>query len=139
MPFVSVTRLRIRHWRFLPAFIWQAFRSSQQAKSAPGNVSVSVLNDRDRAFWTRTVWTDERAMKNFMLAGAHRGAMPKLAHWCDEAALTHWIQEDTEAPTWDTAYAHLKSEGRRSKVHHPSAAHEAFEFPPPRITSGGGQ
>ena len=131
MPVVSVTRLRVRAWRFLPMFAWYAFRSGRQAAQAPGNLAAQVLNDRKRAFWTATVWATEAAMKTFMLADAHREVMPKLLHWCDEAALVRWTQEGAELPTWAEAWRRLQSEGRRSKVNHPSSAHVAYQIPEP--------
>jgi hypothetical protein len=72
-------------------------------------------------------------MKSFMLSGVHRQAMRKLPDWCDEAAVVHWTQEGNELPTWAEAAARLQREGRRSKVNHPSPAHTAHEFPPPRV------
>ncbi|HKF52730.1 MAG TPA: DUF3291 domain-containing protein [Candidatus Acidoferrales bacterium] len=131
MPVVSVTRLRVRSWRFLPGFLWYAFRSSREATNAEGNIAAQVLNDRHRTFWTATIWTTEAAMKNFMLTGAHREAMRKLLDWCDEASLVHWTQESSELPTWSEAHRRLHSEGRRSKVNHPSSAHVAYEIPEP--------
>jgi hypothetical protein len=65
-----------------------------------------LLRDRDRTFWTCTVWTTESAMKEFMVSGAHRQSMRKLLAWCDEAALVRWEQENHREPNW--AEAHLK-------------------------------
>lgn len=45
---------------------------TRQARHSQGNLTASLLSDSDRTFWTRTVWTTESAMKNFMLTGAHR-------------------------------------------------------------------
>jgi hypothetical protein len=56
MPFVSITRLRVRRWRYLPHFLFQSIRAARQAKRASGSIAVSILRDADRAFWTRTVW-----------------------------------------------------------------------------------
>jgi hypothetical protein len=64
--FVSITRLRVRSWRYVPVFLIQSFRAAQQAKRATGSLAVSVLRDTDRAFWTRTVWRDEEVMRSFM-------------------------------------------------------------------------
>ena len=133
MPVVSITRLRVRSWRYLPSFLFYALRSSRQAKKSHGNLAVSLLREADRTFWTRTVWTTEPEMKTFMLAGAHRTAMRKLLEWCDEASLVHWDQESAQEPDWREAHRRLQGEGRRSKVNHPSAAHERFEIREPRV------
>ena len=50
-------------------------RAARQAKTAPGNLAVSLLADSNFAFWTRTLWNDQDAMRAFMLSGAHRRMM----------------------------------------------------------------
>jgi hypothetical protein len=134
MPFVSITRLRVRSFRYLPVFLIGAFRSARQAKHASGNLAVSLLSDSNFTFWTRTLWSDERSMRAFMLVGAHRRIMPRLLQWCDEAAVAHWLQESPEPPSWQEAYRGLQREGRASKVDYPSAAQSRFEVPPPKTT-----
>jgi len=133
MPVVSITRLRVRSWKFLPPFLLYALRATWQAKRSQGNLHGSVLRDTDRTFWTRTVWTTESAMKAYMLADPHRMAMRQLLEWCDEAALVHWDQETGQEPEWPAAHRRLQAEGRRSKVNHPSPAHESFQIRPPRL------
>lgn len=132
MPFVSVTRLRVRSWLYLLPFFFYAIRSMRQAKAADGHLNLALLNDAHRTFWTCTVWADEAAMKSFMLSGAHRHAMPHLMEWCDEAAVAHWLQDTDQLPDWTSAHARLQREGRLSKVRHPSPAQQKFEIPPPR-------
>lgn len=134
MPFVSITRLRVRSWFQLPAFLIQAFRAAHQAKAAPTSLTVSVLRDANRVFWTRTVWIDETAMRSFMLSGVHRQVMPRLSAWCDEASVVHWVQDVSQPPSWGEAHRRMRSEGRRSKVDQPSEAQTRFEFPEPRTT-----
>jgi hypothetical protein len=136
MPFVSITRLRVRVWRYLPGFVIQSLRAARQAKFADGSLAVSVLRDADRAFWTRTVWRDEACMRSFMRSGVHRRIMAQLPEWCDEAALTHWVQDANEPPPWPEAHRRLQQEGRRSRVNHPPEAQRRFEIREPR-TSGG--
>lgn len=136
MPVVSITRLRVRSWRYLLSFIFYALRSARQARNSQGNLAVSLLRDTGNTFWTRTVWTTESAMKAFMLAGPHRRAMPRLLEWCDEAALVHWEQESHREPDWQEAHLRLQADGRRSKVNHPSPAHESFQIPPPKLQRG---
>ena len=132
MPSVSITRLRVRKWRYLLAFVLWATRSVRQAKRAPGNLGVGLLRDRNNTFWTKTVWTDDAAMRAFMLGEPHKAAMPKLLDWCDEASLVRWTQEGTSLPSWDDAHRRLERDGRASKVNHPSDAHRALKFPPPK-------
>jgi heme-degrading monooxygenase HmoA len=95
------------------------------------------LRDARNVFWTRSLWTDEAAMKAFMTGGAHRAAMPKLLEWCDEAAIAHWTQESDQEPDWEEAHRRMRGEGRASKVNHPSPAHQSFELPAPRVGRGG--
>ena len=134
MPLVSITRLRVRSFRYLPAFLLGSLRSAREAKHAAGNLAVSVLSDANLTFWTRTLWTDEQSMRTFMFAPAHRRVMPKLLQWCDEAAVAHWLQEQLEPPSWSEVHRRLHQDGRTSKVDHPSVGQLRFEFPPPKTT-----
>jgi len=132
MPSVSITRLRIRQWRYLPSFIVWSLRSARQARRASGNMGVWLLNDRNNTFWTKTLWHDDAAMKAFMLSDPHKAAMPKLLEWCDEASLVRWSQADATPPSWAEAHRRLHIEGRQSKVNHPSDAHRTLNFPAPK-------
>jgi heme-degrading monooxygenase HmoA len=133
MPFVSITRLRVRSWHFLPAFFVQAWRSARQAKGTEGNLAVTLARDVKRTFWTRTVWTSEQAMKSYMLSGIHRHVMPHLMDWCDEASVVHWTQEAKQPPTWEEAHQRLQEQGRPSKVSHPTQAHSSHQIAAPQI------
>jgi Domain of unknown function (DUF3291) len=133
MAFVSITRLRVRSWRFLPMFALYAILSAREAVKAKGNFATRLLRDKRNTFWTSTLWTTDTAMKKFMLSGNHRKAMRRLAHWCDEAAVVHWTEESSELPTWEDAHARLQLEGRASKVNQPSASHKAHRFPAPKV------
>jgi hypothetical protein len=131
MPFISVTRLRVRSWFYLPGFLFAAMRVSGQAKKAPGNLAVTVFRDRRNVFWTSTSWDSEEAMRAFMLARPHGPVMRKLLEWCDEAAVVHWTQADTELPSWAEAHARMQREGRPSKVNHPTAAQTKYVIDAP--------
>jgi heme-degrading monooxygenase HmoA len=130
---VSVTRLRVRLLRDLPAFLWQTFLAQRQLLRAPGFSGGKLLIDRRRTFWTLTVWQDERAMKAFRGSAAHAKVMPRLAEWCDEAAYAHWTSDGASVSDWQEAYEHLVAEGRLSRVEHPSREHSARQFPAPRL------
>ena len=133
MPVVSITRLRVRSWRYLPPFFITTLRVLRQAGRAEGNLRIALLKDSRNTFWTSTSWQSPESMKAFMHAAPHEPAMRRLLEWCDEASLVHWPQDDPELPDWAEAHRRLESEGRPSKVHHPSAAHTAHRFPLPAV------
>lgn len=137
MPFVAMTRLRVRSWRYLPSFLVWALRSALQARSAQGSLAVAVLAEARRTFWTRTVWADQASMRAYMVAGAHRRVMPRLLEWCDEAAVAHWTQEVAAPPPWQEAHRRMQLDGRPSKVNHPSEAHRRFQIPAPVVSRRG--
>jgi Domain of unknown function (DUF3291) len=129
----SVTRLRVRSFLNLPAFLWMTFRARRQTIRAPGFLGGALLIDNVKTYWTLTTWEDEKTMKTFRGSGAHARVMPKLAEWCDEAAYAHWSMTDEAIPNWPEAYERLLSEGRLSRVSRPSPGHAAREFPKPRL------
>ncbi len=133
MHLVSITRLRVRSWRFLPTFFYYVVLSAWQARQAPGNLSVTLLKDAKMTFWTRTTWTDEAAMKAFMTAGVHRRVMPKLLEICDEASVGRWTQDDVTLPGWDEVHRRMQTEGRPSKVNHPSDDQRAYKIAAPEM------
>jgi hypothetical protein len=137
MPLVSVTRLRVRSWKYLPAFFVATLRSALQARRAKGNLAVSILREAHNTFWTRSLWIDEAAMTSFMMSGAHRTMMPHLLEWCDEASVARWTQDIAQKPTWEEVYQRMQREGRTSRVKHPSQAHRRFEFPAPKVRRTG--
>ena len=131
MKLISVTQLRLRSVRYLPFFFWFAWRSVQQAKRAEGNLRTKLVQDAHLTFWTITAWEDEPAMRSFMTTGAHHQSMPKLLNWCDEASVVHWLQETDELPSISEAHRRMLTEGRVSKVRHPSLDHLAHRIAKP--------
>jgi len=68
-------RLRVRSFWYLPGYIFYALWSDNQARGAPG---VALLRDARNTYWTKTAWQDETAMRAFMIAMPHRGAMGEM-------------------------------------------------------------
>lgn len=135
MPLVSITRFRARAFWFVPLFVHHAQRSISQIRSAKGCISLALLKDKNRVFWTMTMWEDERSMKAFMTSDPHGKAMPRLADWADEASVVHWHQDHAERPDWNEAARRMRAEGRPTRIRHPSPHHDDLSFPAPRTTS----
>lgn len=125
MSIVSVTRLHLRSWRFLPGFVWYTRRSMRQAKRTQGNLGVIVRKTKGPAFWTLAMWRDNQAIRAFVPASPHKEAMQKLPYWCDEAAFADWEQDTDEWPSWETATHRLAATGRLVSVLHPSEQQKA--------------
>jgi heme-degrading monooxygenase HmoA len=127
MPFVSVTRLRIRARRFLPSFFWFTLRAVIQARRAPGCLSVRLGIGSERTYWTMTLWASEADMQVYRSRGAHLRVMPYFVEWASEGAVVHWEHTDRILPSFAEAAERLLSAGRLSKVHHPTPAHSSGE------------
>jgi hypothetical protein len=136
MVFLSLTRLKLRSIRFLPAFAIHTSRSLSQVKKAPGFLDGSLLPEKGWIFWTMTAWDSEESMRRFMTSGAHKKAMPRLLDWCDEASVAHWTQPDAALPTWKDAAERMRTTGRASKVRNPSPQHASLGFKSPSGSGG---
>ena len=130
MALVSVTRLRVRSWRYMVPFAVYSLRAVRQARKSGGFLGGWVGSSGNRAFWTVTVWTDEAAMKRYRDSGVHKAAMPKMLDWADEGAMTRYEQPAVESPSGPAAQAALLSRGRTSKVRYPTPAHAAGKTVP---------
>lgn len=130
MPFISVTRLRIKSIFFLIPFMRANEASAKALKVSTGLLKAKELMDKKLTFWTITIWENEDSMKGFRGSSSHRIAMQHLPKWCNEASYHHWFQEDNECPSWNVISEKLYSDGRLSKVRNPSKAQASNQFPP---------
>jgi hypothetical protein len=137
MPFVSLTRLRVRSLRFVPFFMMHTSQALRQVKRADGFQQGAVLADRNWTFWTMTAWDGEEDMRRFMTTGAHKRTMPHLLDWCDEASVAHWNQSEEGLPSWGEADRRMRETGRASKVRFPSPQHANLTYALPRTTLAG--
>jgi hypothetical protein len=124
VPVVSITRLRLRSILFLLPFILRASRSTRQALMTRGCQGARTRKTRGLAFWTLTMWDDEKSMRSFVAQSPHREVIPKLAVWCDEASVAHWTQDSGDMPGWSAAAEVLLGSGRLLRVARPSDAHK---------------
>jgi heme-degrading monooxygenase HmoA len=131
MAYISATRLRIRSWRYFLPFVWHAMLARRQAERAPGFLAGKVIRDAKGTYWTITAWIDQAAMEQYRNTDAHHRVMPRLAVWCDEAAVVHWSAASADLPTVQEAHRHMVAKGRFSKVRYPSLGHEVKRIDQP--------
>ena len=133
---VSITRLRVRSVFYMPLFLLHAMRTMTQAQQADGVQGVETRFEKNNVVWTKTVWCDEAAMKKYRGSGAHQVAMRLLSEICSEAAYARWSQETADLPTWEEAHRRVLTEGKLSKVKHPSPLHAAGKTAPEMMMGG---
>lgn len=124
LPFnVSVTRLRLRRWWFVPRFAIHTRRIRRQLLGSRGLAGGMFAVELPLTFWTVSIWADEQSMRAFRNGGEHVKSMRHLLDWCDEASYVHWSQDGASLPTAAEIFARLRDEGKLSKVRHPSPCH----------------
>jgi len=128
MYFVSVTRLRLRSFIFLPQFMVANEASLRSIKKTDGFIHGKELIDKKLTFWTVTVWDSDKAMKYFRNSGPHKKAMRKLPLWCDEGSYVHWLQETQAIPAWEIIHQKLITNGKVTKVKFPSLSHGDMNY-----------
>lgn len=133
---VSITRLRVRSIFLMPLFTYHAMRTSMQVQKAEGVLGAETRFEKNNVVWTKTIWSDETAMKKYRGSGAHQIAMRILSEMCSEASVTRWQQEDAELPTWEEAHRRILIEGKQSKVKHPSPLQSSGRTAPELMQSG---
>jgi hypothetical protein len=136
MILVTVTRLHLHSPLHFPAFLWHTALSSWQIINTPGFLGGKLTGDKQGGSWTITLWKDEIAMKQYRNSGSHRQAMGYLPHWCDEASVVHWEQEDISLPDALEAQNRIICNGFFTKLPHASAAHQHREIPKPFLPKG---
>ena len=130
--FISATRLKLKSFFSLPAFMRANSASAKQLIKTDGFIAGKELIDKGLTFWTLTMWAQDADMRSFRNSEAHRNAMRHLPDWCNEATYTHWLQEDTTLPNWHTVHEKMITHGIVSKVRTPTEQHLNKAFPAPK-------
>lgn len=125
---VSITRLKLRRWYFLPFFFFFNLFIIRQFRRAPGMIQGKVIADHQIAFWTITLWQHEAAMLAFRNRGMHLKAMAKTPEWASEAVAYSWTCADGDFPTWSETCEKLKTLGHFSTLKHPSVNFQRRKF-----------
>lgn len=108
MPYVSITGLKVKSFWHWPRFAWHAVRSMTQARKAEGCLRAEARTIKGVQH-TLSVWVDRNAMRNFMMAGAHRHAMRDFRKIAEGSTYGY---EAEIAPDWPEARQIWLEKGR---------------------------
>ncbi len=135
MPFIVVTRLRLRDSAFFDEFFASAVAVVEQATNSEGNLGADVLAEANNTFWTRTAWKERGLMHAFVGSEPHLDTMGRLDDWCDEATFVDWEQASADLPDWQEGYGHLIANGQVASLTNATDAHQTRDFPAPIVSS----
>lgn len=108
---VSVTRLRMRRWRDVPAFLRASLRLRRDLAAAPGAVTLGLAAEPfARTFWTLSAWRDEESLKAYVGSPGHAAAMRRFRRLMADADSARWTT-DGGRPSWDEARERLARKG----------------------------
>ena len=103
-----LTYLPLRRFRTLPAFIRFILAVQGQLAGAGGLVGYALrARPFSRRFWTFSVWDDEAALRQFVVARPHRDVMQSLRGKMGETSFTRWQVRGSDLPLpWEDAMEH---------------------------------
>ena len=107
----------------------------RSVEKAPGFLMGKLLADRNRAFWTMTMWKDIESMRAFRNSRLHVAVIPKAARWCDEASFVHWETQAVELPDWEEAHRRMSESGKPSPVRFPSEDYRVRRYKQPQVNN----
>lgn len=124
---LSITRLRVRSWWYLPSFLLISRACVKQALADPSFRGGSTFVGPGLTYWTATLWADVPSMKAYVLGEPHRTATKRLARWCSEAAITNL--EATALPAPAELPGLLAARPKFYTLHHPTEMQRARRVP----------
>lgn len=123
MPVVVATRMKVRRWRDLPAFMRGSLAAARQAERTPGFLAGRVRMEAKRVFWTLTVWQCPDDMVAFRDSGVHAAVAPRLAAWASEGYFGTWESATATAPTWQTVSEMVAESANFAPLPAPTESH----------------
>ena len=134
MPYLSITRLKLKSPLLLLPFLLKTEQVIHQIKTSPGFLQGKLLATLDLSMWTATLWVSEADLRSFYQEGAHRHAMKKLSLWASEATSGHSSVTTDMIPSWEEMRIQLGNTGRFHSLQQPSVHHLRQVIPPPTPT-----
>lgn len=123
MPYLSVTRLKLKSRRMVPGFLKAIQPTFDQVVRSPGYLDGKALVDFSGGAWTMTLWTDQESMRKFYLSGAHRALMPRLDEFSCEACNRGAPTDNEGLLSWREARNFLAEGAKYQHVAQPSLHH----------------
>jgi hypothetical protein len=103
---VFASRLELRRWRDVPAFLRWSMQVRTAAASSPGCLGVTLdARVLRRTFFTLSTWADDDALASFVRTEVHSAAMRRWATALRDARFERWLGD--ARPSWRDARRRL--------------------------------
>lgn len=102
---VMASRLPLRRYRHIPAFLRWTMRIRRQLSHTPGLVGYS-LDARllGKTFWTLSAWASRNALDTFVRTNPHEAAMVAIPPEMGNPTFAFWTAASEDLPVrWDNA------------------------------------
>jgi hypothetical protein len=110
---VFASRLRLRRWRDVPAFLRWSMQVRAAASSSAGCLGVTLdAHVLGRTFFTLSTWVDDDALAMFVRTDVHSAAMRRWASALSEARFERWLGDPR--PSWRDARGRLTTQASSS-------------------------
>ena len=106
---VMASKLPLRAYRHIPAFLWWTLRIRRQLAGAPGLVGYALQADIVRkTFWTVSAWTGRDAIEDFVRLDPHHAGMAASRPHMRPTAFVFWTVRAGDLPVgWDECRSRL--------------------------------
>jgi uncharacterized membrane protein len=103
---VMASRLELRRWRDVPAFLVAALRLRALLRRSPGALALSLrAAPASRAFWTLSVWENHDALRAYAAHERHVRVMRRFAPVMANSTFADWSTSAAGLPNWSDGAA----------------------------------
>lgn len=93
------SKLELRSYRHIPAFVQAALEVRRQVRRSAGAFGVSLIAQPLRkTFWTLSAWADHDALDAFVRTAPHSEVMQRFHDRLAEASFTTWNRSTATLP-----------------------------------------
>lgn len=134
MPYLSMTRLKLRSLRHLPHFSLHTARVVRQVQRTPGFIDGQIMFALELSAWTVVLWESDAAIRTYFTNGVHGRGQSYIYVWASEANHAHVAVDHLELPSWEEVARSLSEIGRFLTIPYPSQNHCNHIVAPPNRT-----
>ena len=103
---VMASRLELRRWRDVPAFLVAALRLRTLLRRSPGALALSLrAAPARRTFWTLSVWASHEALRAYAAHQHHVQVMRRFGRVMTDSTFADWTMSAAGLPDWSDAAA----------------------------------